>query len=76
MAPTSEGPVSTVGWWGHPTASIDWCEENYVVSYYIAEFWNTISNLAMIVYTTHCSQYQLAMDYGQSGRRAWKQGFM
>jgi len=37
------------GFWGSPTSSIDWCERNYEVSYYIAEFWNTISNLAFIL---------------------------
>ena len=30
------------GFWGKPTSLIDWCEENYVVTTYIAEFWNTI----------------------------------
>ena len=38
-----------VGFWGQPTATLDWCEKNYVVSYYIAEFWNTITNLWFIV---------------------------
>lgn len=31
------------------TASIDWCESNYELTYYVAEFWNTLSNLAFIM---------------------------
>ena len=27
----------------------DWCENNYEVSYFIAEFWNTTSSLAIVV---------------------------
>ena len=38
-----------VGYWGKPTSTIDWCEKNYVTSYYLAEFWNTITNLGMII---------------------------
>lgn len=34
MAPAADRP----GYWGTPTSTLDWCEENYVVSYYIAEF--------------------------------------
>ncbi|XP_072118702.1 alkaline ceramidase 3 isoform X2 [Mobula birostris] len=37
------------GYWGEPTSTLDWCEENYAVSFYVAEFWNTVSNLIMIV---------------------------
>lgn len=36
------------GLWAQ-TATIDWCEVNYELSYYIAEFWNTVSNLAFIL---------------------------
>lgn len=25
------------GYWGNPTATIDWCEKNYEVNYYVAE---------------------------------------
>ena len=36
-----------IGYWSPSTSSIDWCERNYVVTYYIAEFWNCISSFAM-----------------------------
>merc|ERR1711953_34056 len=45
MAPLNEPK----GYWGSPTSTLDWCESNYEVSYYIAEFWNTITNLMMII---------------------------
>lgn len=41
--------VDRDGVWGEPTSTLDWCEENYVVTPYIAEFWNTVSNVVMIV---------------------------
>lgn len=40
-----------VGYWGPPSATIDWCEANYTHSYYIAEFYNTLSNLGYLVLT-------------------------
>ncbi|KAI9225587.1 MAG: ceramidase [Piptocephalis tieghemiana] len=42
-----ESIESTKGMWPG-TAQLDWCEENYVVCKYIAEFWNTISNLVFV----------------------------
>lgn len=42
-------PGNRTGWWGVPTATIDWCEENYVVTQYVAEFWNTITNVIFII---------------------------
>jgi hypothetical protein len=37
------------GYWGKRTSTIDWCEENYEVTNYVAEFWNTLSNLVIIL---------------------------
>eukprot|EP00747_Dinoflagellata_sp_TGD_P223069 gnl/TRDRNA2_/TRDRNA2_94706_c1_seq1.p1 gnl/TRDRNA2_/TRDRNA2_94706_c1~~gnl/TRDRNA2_/TRDRNA2_94706_c1_seq1.p1 ORF type:complete len:288 (+),score=42.64 gnl/TRDRNA2_/TRDRNA2_94706_c1_seq1:111-974(+) len=37
------------GFWGEQNSSIDWCERDYVVTYYIAEFWNTTSNVFMCI---------------------------
>lgn len=41
-------PEQTDGFWGKPTSTIDWCEENYVVSSYVAEALNTATNLGFI----------------------------
>jgi len=34
-----------VGYWGPRTSAVDWCESNYTWSFYIAEFFNTITSL-------------------------------
>lgn len=39
-------------YWGPITAGIDWCETNYSVSPFVAEFWNTVSSLWMVVIAT------------------------
>ena len=40
---------TNIGYWSPSTSSIDWCERNYAVTYYIAEFWNCISSFAMCI---------------------------
>lgn len=42
-------PEQSNGFWGPPTSTIDWCEENYVVSPYIAEALNTLTNSVFIL---------------------------
>lgn len=37
------------GFWGAATSTIDWCEVNYERSYYVAEYWNTVSNLLFVL---------------------------
>ncbi|KAJ1987534.1 alkaline ceramidase ydc1 [Dimargaris cristalligena] len=39
----------TEPYWGKGTSTLDWCEENYVVCKYIAEFWNTTTNLTFVI---------------------------
>ena len=48
MAPHID-PTDIIGYWGKPTSTLDWCEKNYVITNYVAEFWNTITNLSMII---------------------------
>ncbi|KAJ3075889.1 Alkaline ceramidase 3 [Podochytrium sp. JEL0797] len=42
------GSAAKEGFWGPTTSSLDWCEENYVITEYIAEFWNSLSNVVFI----------------------------
>lgn len=64
--------ANMAGFWDPISALIDWCEENYVTSPYIAEFWNTISNigyflLMIVVFTrsknndVHTRLYSLSL---------------
>ena len=41
--------MTIAGYWGLPTSTVDWCEANYAVSPYVAEWFNTLSSLAMVV---------------------------
>lgn len=49
------------GFWGERTATIDWCESNYELSEYMAEFWNTVSNLVMIVLPLYSIAWSLRL---------------
>lgn len=40
--------VSEAGYWHPVTSSVDWCERNYEVFFFVAEFWNTVTCLGMV----------------------------
>jgi len=50
-------------YWGLPTAHVDWCEANYAHSRYVAEFWNTLSSVPMVIVSLRglwlCWHYQM-----------------
>ena len=43
------GAGPSKGMWGEHTAPIDWCETNYAITRYVAEWWNTTSCVAYVV---------------------------
>lgn len=52
-----EYPDEGDGFWGPVTSTLDWCEENYVVSHYVAEWSNTFTNTIFVMsalYTIYC----------------------
>ena len=40
---------SSQGYWGIATSDMDFCETNYEVSHYVAEFWNTLSSIPIVL---------------------------
>jgi len=58
------------GFWGPVTSSHDWCESNYVVTSYIAEFWNTLSSLPIAALGL------FGMVYTFSSQKTYKLSFL
>jgi len=46
MAYNSESPVGN--YWGPATATIDWCEDNYIITSYVAEFFNSTTSFCIV----------------------------
>ncbi len=61
-----EGNFDKAGFWGETTATVDWCETNYEVTFWVAEFWNTISNIFLVLFSIYgvrmCIREQHAND--------------
>ncbi len=41
--------TETAGYWGPPTATVDWCETNYEHVHHVSELFNSVSSLAMVL---------------------------
>ena len=41
--------MGSPGYWGVPTSDMDFCEPNYETSHYVAEFWNTVSSIPVVL---------------------------
>lgn len=51
------------GYWGPITASTEWCEKNYEVTPYVAEFYNTISNIPSIILALIGLHYAISQKF-------------
>lgn len=65
------------GYWGNRTATIDWCENNYEITHYIAEFWNTVSNFVLILFPLYGLYWSLkhinfSNKYSTSNKKYFK----
>ena len=47
--PPSIGDDARLGFWSPRTASVNWCEPDYLWSPYVAEFWNTASSVVVVL---------------------------
>jgi hypothetical protein len=62
--PTSTS-MASLGYWGEISANYDWCEQNYHWSNYIAEFFNTISSIPIILAGIYFLRASTAERYGR-----------
>eukprot|EP00760_Papus_ankaliazontas_P033154 PhM_4_TR6205/c0_g1_i1/m.78986/K04711/ACER3, YDC1; dihydroceramidase len=50
MTPPPSSPLPDVGYWGPPTSDMDWCENNYAHTVYVAELFNTLSSIPIATF--------------------------
>lgn len=64
-----DSPDTSAGFWGEPTGTIDWCEDNYAGPVpFVAEFHNTWSNTFYVVVgvaaLARCRRLRLPAQFG------------
>ncbi|KAF2398220.1 alkaline phytoceramidase [Trichodelitschia bisporula] len=47
--PSTPYPAAKDGFWGPVTSTLNWCEEDYYASHYLAEIVNSLTNLIFVV---------------------------
>ncbi|KAF5671922.1 hypothetical protein FDENT_10768 [Fusarium denticulatum] len=55
-------PPPQEGFWGQPTSTLNWCEEDYVISHYAAEITNTLTNALFIALGVRGAYYHYIQD--------------
>lgn len=70
--------TATVGYWRPHTSSVNFCEEDYLFSPYIAEFWNTLSSLVIAIlpliglaYSNPTKEWRFALLYFAFSACGW-----
>ena len=57
------------GYWNPTTATANFCEEDYLITFYVAEFINTLSNLAYVYYAFNPPK--LGLSDNRSQKATW-----
>ena len=72
--PKSHDAMVSHPYWGPSTSSVDWCEQNYAHTRYVAEMWNTLSSIPLIfvcLYGGYQTAYHRSSFVGLYNSACW-----